>query len=259
MAGGRTIFIIRPSWWDFKAAYRAVENGECDCVILPIENSFNGDVGNVLDLAFFGSLFINGVYEAEIVQNLLGVKGASLQDIRKVVSHPQALAQCAPFIRMHGLSQQIAENTAIAAEEVAKKKDIHTAAIASEETAELYGLRILVRHINETALNTTRFAVLSRSPAVDNAKDKHSILLFTVRNEAGSLAEAINIIGEYGYNMRCLRSRPMKELLWQYYFYVELEGDLYTDDGKRMLGELTRCCDRLKVVGSFRYPATPGK
>ncbi len=86
---------------DFKAAYRAVEKGECDCVVLPIENSFNGDVGNVLDLAFFGTLHINGVYEAEVVQNFLGVKGASVSDIKKVISHPQALGQCATYIEKH--------------------------------------------------------------------------------------------------------------------------------------------------------------
>ena len=244
---------------DFAAAYDAVLSGDCDVAVLPIENSTAGEVGQVIDRLFSGSLAVNGVYDFSITHHLLAPEGATLADIKTVVSHPQALAQCASFIRMHGLREQIAENTAIAARDVAEAKDIHTAAIASEETAELYGLNVLVRHINETALNTTRFAVLSRSPAVDHAKDKHSILLFTVRNEAGSLAEAINIIGEYGYNMRCLRSRPMKELLWQYYFYVELEGDLYTDEGKKMLGELTRCCDRLKVVGSFRYPATPGK
>ena len=244
---------------DFAAAYDAVLSGDCDVAVLPIENSTAGEVGQVIDRLFSGSLAVNGVYDFSITHHLLAPEGATLADIKTVVSHPQALAQCASFIRMHGLREQIAENTAIAARDVAEAKDIHTAAIASEETAELYGLNVLVRHINETALNTTRFAVLSRSPAVDHAKDKHSILLFTVRNEAGSLAEAINIIGEYGYNMRCLRSRPMKELLWQYYFYVELEGDLYTDEGKKMLGELTRCCDRLKVVGSFRYPATTGK
>lgn len=79
--------------------------------------------------------------------------------------------------------------------------------------------------------------------------------MFTVRNEAGSLAKAINIIGKHGFNMRCLRSRPMKELLWQYYFYVEAEGDLGGPNGKSMMEELTCCCDRLRMFGSFRYPA----
>ncbi len=244
---------------DFGSAYDAALSGECDVAVLPIENSTAGEVGQVIDRLFSGSLAVNGVYDFSVTHHLMAPKGATLADIREVVSHPQALAQCAAFIRIHGLKERTAENTAIAARAVAEAGDIRVAAIASEETAELYGLEVLARHINETGINTTRFAVLSRSPAKDSAKDKHSILLFTVRNEAGSLAEAINIIGEHGYNMRCLRSRPMKELLWQYYFYVELEGDLYTDDGKRMLGELTRCCDRLKVLGSFRYPAVTEK
>ena len=81
------------------------------------------------------------------------------------------------------------------------------------------------------------------------------MLMFTVRNEAGSLANAINIIGKHGYNMRCLRSRPMKELLWQYYFYVELEGNLETDGGKEMLSELSSCCDKLKILGTYKYPS----
>ena len=239
---------------DFASAYEAALSGDCDVAVLPIENSTAGEVGEVLDRLFSGSLAVNAVYDFSITHHLLAPKGATLADVREVVSHPQALAQCARFIRMHGYRERTAENTALAARAVAEANDPSIAAIASEETAELYGLEVLCRHVNETGMNTTRFAVLSRSPAQDTAKDKHSILLFTVRNEAGSLAEAINIIGEHGYNMRCLRSRPMKELLWQYYFYVELEGDLYTDDGKRMLGELTRCCDRLKVLGSFRFP-----
>ena len=242
---------------DFGSAYDAALSGECDVAVLPIENSTTGEVAQVVDRLFAGSLAVNAVYDFCITHHLLAPKGAKLADIREVVSHPQALAQCAPFIRAHGLHERVAENTALAARAVAEAGEGHVAAIASEETAELYGLDILARHINETGLNTTRFAVLSRAAAKDAAKDKHSILLFTVRNEPGSLAEAINIIGEHGYNMRCLRSRPMKELLWQYYFYVELEGDLYSEGGKQMLGELTRCCDRLKVLGSFRYPATP--
>ena len=84
---------------------------------------------------------------------------------------------------------------------------------------------------------------------------KHSILMFTVRHEAGFLAQAIHIIGKYGYNMRCLRSRPMKSLLWQYYFYVELEGDLESENGKKMLEDLGVLCERMKMLGTFRYPA----
>ena len=143
----------------------------------------------------------------------------------------------------------------MAAKQVAEKGDPAVAAIASVETAGLYGLKVLEHNINETDVNTTRFAVLSRSTSQEDYAGKHSILLFTVRNEAGFLAKAIQIIGQYGYNMRCLRSRPMKSLLWQYYFYVEVEGDLFSENGKKMLGALGVYCERMKVLGSFRYPA----
>ena len=79
----------------------------------------------------------------------------------------------------------------------------------------------------------------------------HSVLMFTVRNEAGALAKAIEIIGKHRFNMRTLRSRPMKELLWQYYFYVEAEGNINTDDGRQMMSELSEYCDRLKAVGTY--------
>ncbi len=236
---------------DFKAAYRAVENGECDCVILPIENSFNGDVGNVLDLAFFGSLFINGVYEAEIVQNLLGVKGASLQDIRKVVSHPQALGQCAEYLGRHNLETENAVNTAVAAKAIAEAGDKTAAAIGSAEAAELFGLQVLAEKINDSGTNTTRFAVFSRSERNATPLDDRFIMLFTVKNTAGSLGEAISVIGQHGFNLKALKSRPTKDLVWDYFFYVEGEGNIHSDEGQAMLAQLEACCSNLKIAGSF--------
>lgn len=241
---------------DFRSAYYAVVEGECDCAVLPIENSTAGEVGQVVDMMFSGPLFVSGVYDLFIYQHLMSIPGAVLSDIREVISHPQALAQCAPYIKKHGFTQTQFENTAMAAKFVKEKNDPHIAAIASAETAELYGLEILDRNINERSINMTRFAVLTRAAVTESSSpDKHSILMFTVGNEAGALAKAVGIIGKYGFNMRCLRSRPMKELLWQYYFYVEAEGDLGSEKGKHMMEELKGCCDRLKMFGSFRYPA----
>ena len=105
---------------DFKSAYRAVEKGECDCVILPIENSFNGDVGQVMDLAFFGPLYINGVYDISVIHNLLANKGAEIAGIKEVISHPQALGQCNEYIKKHGFKMVEAVNTAVAAKEAAE-------------------------------------------------------------------------------------------------------------------------------------------
>ena len=236
---------------DFAAAYNAVVNGECDCAVLPIENSFNGDVGKVMDLSFFGTLFVNGIYEAEIVQNLLGVKGWKIEDIKTVISHSQALGQCASYIEKHGFEVKEAVNTAVAAKTVAEGGDKTVAAIASAEAAEKFGLKILESHINESNQNSTRFAVFSRSEKAKLPTDNHFIMLFTVNNAAGSLGRAVSVIGEHGFNLKALKSRPTKELVWDYYFYAEGEGNIGSEQGKKMLAELSKCCSNLKILGSF--------
>ena len=138
---------------------------------------------------------------------------------------------------------------------MAEGGDKSIAAIASTETAKLYGLEVLEHKINESSTNTTRFAVFSRVESSVSAgeQDRQFVLVFTVRNEAGALAEAINIIGRFGFNMRTLRSRPMKELLWQYYFYVEADGNIGSAAGKLMIKELGKYCDHLRVIGNFPH------
>ena len=240
----------RISYRDFASAYDAVVRGESDFAVLPIENSYAGEVGQTIDLLFTGALYVNGIYELKICQNLLGVPGSTIADIRRVTSHPQALSQCHDYIALHGFTTEEASNTAIAAKTVAASGDKTLGAIASVETASLYGLQVLDTNIHKSAENTTRFAVLSKvrasTPAYTN-----SVLMFSVKNEAGTLANAIGIIGKYGYNMTALRSRPLKDHSWQYYFYIELDGSTDTDDGKRMMQELGAVCDKLKLAGTF--------
>ena len=229
------------SYPSFESAYEAVEKGECDVAVLPIENSFAGEVGQVLDLMFSGDLYVNGVYDLSINQNLLGM---------------QAISQCRSYIRKHGFDAVSMANTALAAQKVAQDGDCSAAAIASEETADLYGLQILDHDINESKVNTTRFAVFSRvETKMAIRKDAGAfLLLFTVKDEAGGLAKAVNVISAYNFNMRVLRSRPMKDLPWHYYFYAEVEGDDSSENGKRMISALRGTCPGLKVVG--RYTAT---
>lgn len=235
---------------DFKAAYDSVVSGENDVAVLPIENSYAGEVGQTIDLIFSGTLFINGIYELEIRQNLLGVPGATVEDVKKVISHPQALSQCHDYIELRKLETEEANNTAFAAKSVAEANDKSLGAIASVETAEIYGLKVLATNINKSGENTTRFAVLSRVQA-NTTSLSNSVLMFTVKHEAGSLAKAISIIGKYGYNMTALRSRPLKKHSWQYYFYIEIDGSTDTVEGKQMLAELSEVCDKLKVAGTF--------
>lgn len=236
---------------DFKAAYEAVERGECECAVLPLENSIGGDVTQVLDLAYGGSLFVTGVYELEIEQNLLGIPGATLNDIRMVVSHPQALSQCAPYLRQNGWKTEEAVNTAAAAKAVADTGDMSIAAIGTREAAERYGLAVLASNIGSDNANTTRFAVFSRVMRQAQPSDGRFLLLFTVRHQAGALGRAIDAIGETGFNLRALKSRPTKKSNWSYYFFAEGEGNLFDDNGKQMLADLKNACESVRVLGSY--------
>ena len=247
----------RVSFENFKAAYEAVESGDCDCAVLPLENSYAGEIGQVIDMLFSGPLYVSGVYDLPVIHDLVALPDTTRDKIRTVVSHPQALSQCANYISRHGFVTRDYENTAMAASLVAESGDPTMAAICSEECAALFGLQVLERHINESRSNTTRFGVFTRTRRQPSASEKEIpenrfILMFTVRHEAGSLAQAINIIGRHGFNMTSLRSRPMKELLWNYYFYVECEGTLNEADGQAVLEELSCCCDRLKLAGAYQ-------
>ena len=237
----------------FEEAYEAVVRGDCELAVLPRENSYNGEVGQVTDMMFSGSLFLSDVLELAVTQDLLALPGTKLGDIKEVISHPQALGQCAEFIKEHGMLASEYSNTALAAKYVSESKNKSIAAIASAEAAEIFGLEVIERNINSARNKTTRFAVFTRiePKRSEDAKAVHSVITFTVRNEAGALAKAIEVIGKHGFNMNALRSRPMKDLLWQYYFYVEAEGNPYTDNGRDMMNELGRYCDKLRTVGTF--------
>ncbi|MCR5614056.1 prephenate dehydratase [Treponema sp.] len=232
------------SYPSFAKAYESVEKNECDYAVLPLENSFAGDVNQVFDLMFRGRLHIIRMFKQRIDQTLLGVKGAQLSDIKTVVSHQQAIDQCMGFIQEHGLKAEYASNTAVAAEMVSKKGDKSLASIGSEEAAALYGLDVIQKNINENDQNTTRFAVFSnhRPAFVNKAKDCTFIVLFTIKDAPGALAKAIKVFGDSGYNLKSLKSHPVKDVPWQYYFYTEVQGSLMTDQGIALLEKLAQEC-----------------
>lgn len=236
---------------DFAAAYAAVEAGECECAVLPLENSIGGDVAQVMDLAYAGSLYVTGVYELEIEQNLLGVPGATTVDVREVVSHPQALAQCEPYLQKNGWTLREAVNTAAAARAVAEAGDRSVAAIGTREAAEMYGLDVIAANIGADQTNTTRFAVFSRVPRQPQPDDGRFLLFFTVRHQAGALGRAIDAIGKTGFNLRALKSRPTKRSNWSYYFFAEGEGNLSDENGQNMLSELAQACENVRVLGTY--------
>ena len=236
---------------DFATAYRSVESGACHCAVLPIENSYAGDVGQVMDLAWRGSLTISGIYDLPLSQCLLAKPGVTLAEVREVVSHPQALAQCQPYLRRQGWIQTTAVNTAVAARTVAAGERREVAVIAARETADLYDLQVLENDINEQKSNTTRFAVFSPAACEIKPSDNHFVLLFSCKNQPGALGDAISVISRHDYNLKCLKSHPTGVENWAYYFYAEGEGNLGTEAGQTMRRELERVCNSVRVLGSF--------
>ena len=235
------------STWD--EVFEAVASGEAAHGVVPFENSHAGDVSAVLDLCYnHPELWVVDVYDLPISQNLLVLPGTQLSQLRTVYSHQQAIAQSETFLKQFRLPATAMANTAMAAKFVAESKDATKAAIASAETAALYGLEILVPNINTDGDNTTRFIVLSREkPTVGNRFS----LLFTVDNKPGKLAEVIQVIGASGFNMESIKSRPMPHVPFEYYFYVELVGDAAAGETAALLRELDRTCRTVRLLGVY--------
>lgn len=229
--------------------FEAVTSGRTAYGVLPFENSNAGDVSSVLDLCYkYRDVNVVQMYDLPVCQNLLVIPGTTLKDIKLVISHPQAISQSDQFLRANNLPAKAYPNTAIAAKTVAEQGDKTVAAIASAETAELYGLDVLVKKINTDGDNTTRFIVISKEkPSSGNRFS----LLFTVDNKPGALSEVINIIGEGGFNMESIKSRPHPGEKFQYYFYVEVAGNPYSKQGMQLMATLQSTCKTVRLMGVF--------
>lgn len=236
----------------FADAYKSVEGGKTMACVLPIENSYAGSVEDVIDLIYNGSLYINYVYELKIWQNLIGIKGAKIGDIKTVISHPQALSQCREFIEEHNLKTESCVNTAIAAMHVKELNDKSVACIASTEVKNLYDLDVIEKNINTSYYNNTRFACLSRTNNVNETNDAFALMFTVDEHKAGTLVEVLNIIYEHNINMTSLKSRPLRQGKFTYYFFVEAEGSSNNDNFKEMYDELKKVCLQVKLVGSYR-------
>ena len=234
----------------FAEAYEMTESGKTEHTVLPIENSYAGEVATVTDLLYRGTLFVQDVYDMKVVQNLVGIEGATLSEIKTVTSHPQALSQCVEYIAKRHFAELPSENTAFAAKFVAEKGDPTLAAIASKECADIYGLDIIEADIATGEENATRFAVLGDYPAPPR-KGENCILMFAVNDRSGALVAALQVLAARGHNLKVLRSRPLKEKPWQYYFYIEAEGALRGAAKDSLIAEMEKSCSMIKEVGHY--------
>lgn len=220
--------------------------------IVPIENAMEGTVNLTIDMLVH-DVELNIVGEVVIPINhcLMARKGIAIEDLTKVLSHPQALAQCRKFLDQHlsSVKRETSESTAAAAVSV-KESGKPWAAIANYRAAHIYGLKILKEGIQDHDGNSTRFVVLSHEEAGITGADKTTVA-FTADHRPGGLLDALKIFADRDINLTKIESRPMRTLLGQYLFLVDLEGHKDEDRIKNALDLLYRECRFFKILGSY--------
>ncbi len=229
--------------------FEQVERGEAQHGVVPVENSMEGAVTHTLDELMASPLKICGEVYLSISQNLLS-REETLDSIKKVCSHPMALAQAAAWLR-HELPRAVleeVESTAEAARRAAEEPGV--GAIGSVLAAEVYGLKVLARNIQDTRTNATRFIVLGRSWAEPTGKDKTSVV-FSVKDRPGILRDALSAFAEEGINLTRIESRPSRRRMWTYVFFADLQGHPEEERVKRALEALEEHCPYVSLLGAY--------
>lgn len=231
--------------------FTEVENGNADFGVVPVENSTEGAVNNTLDMFIASPLKICGEIELTIHQNLLSQAG-SLQQIERVYSHRQSLAQCRGWLRQN---LPKAEKIAVASNAEAAKRVQHApdaAAIASRDAADIYKLQVMHSNIEDRADNTTRFLVIGKHILKASGHDKTSLLMSN-QDQPGALYHLIQPLAESGITMTRIESRPSRQGKWDYVFFIDVEGHVEDDNLDSALKQLKPGTTLLKVLGSYPY------
>jgi chorismate mutase/prephenate dehydratase len=237
----------------FHAAAQAVREGTADVALLPIENSTAGSINETYDQLAEGGLTITAEEVSRIEHCLVGLPGVRVEDLRIVMSHPQALRQCEDFFRTAPWLKPREEfDTAGSARKVREMGDRTVAAIASEAAGRMFGLEVLRRDIQSQAANSTRFVELSPHPAAcpPGVPVKTSLLL-VLAHQPGALAELLGLLSRRGINMTKIESRPIPSTPWQYRFYLDLEGHAAVDPIRSALAEAEAHTRELRVLGTY--------
>lgn len=253
--GPRGIEVASVGYESFQQMLEAVKSGAADYGMLPIENTTAGSINEAYDLLARMNLTLVGEEVLEVQHCLVALENVPLPHIRRVFSHPQALAQCSNFLSsLHHCTIESFVDTALAVKKIHSERDISQAAVASQEAAELYGLAVIRRDIANQKDNYTRFVVVAREAV---KYDLHiackTSLIFATRDEKGALLKCLNVLAGYGLNLTKLESRPRPNVPWEYLFYLDFEGNIADAEVQTALQELTSNTSYLKVLGS--YPA----
>ncbi len=236
---------------NFEGVFQAIEQGLCQYGILPIENSTAGSVKKVYDLMIQHNFSIVRTFRLKIDHCLLAKKGTQFSDIRQIVSHEQALSQCSEFLnRFPGVQTVAVENTAVAAEMVAKSDRTDIAALSSRTCAELYGLESLASSVQDKGNNRTRFICISKKLEIYPGSDKTSIMM-VLSHKPGALYKVLARLYVLGINVTKLESRPIPDRDFEFMFYFDLETSIYSEEFVQLMCELDELCEEFKYLGSY--------
>jgi prephenate dehydratase len=235
----------------FDAVFEAVTGGVCESALIPIENSLAGSIHQNYDLLLRHNLFITGEYLLSIQHCLIALFGVQKSDIKKVISHPQALGQCANYLREHGLKSEAAYDTAGSVKMLKGMGTRDTAAIASNRAAKLYGMQILEEGIEDNPENYTRFIAIAQKPVRPNGESKTSIV-FTLNNQPGALFKALSVFALRDIDLSKIESRPLAGKPWEYLFYIDFIGDEKEAHVAKALDHLGEYAAMLRVLGSYK-------
>lgn len=236
----------------FEDVFISLKNDEIDYGILPFENSCTGAITSVYDLISKYGFYIVGEECIKINQNLVGVKDATVDDIKEVYSHPQGFEQSKNFLRNHEDFKLIYfYNTAISAKHVSKLNDKGKAAIASSRAAKIYNLDILAKNIHDNNNNHTKFVIISKN--LESSKESNKITVsFSLENRAGSLYNLLGHFVKNNLNMIKIESRPSNGELWEYVLYVDLEGNINDEKVKNAINLIKEETRYFKLLGCYK-------
>lgn len=236
----------------FESVFAAIENGFCDYGVLPLENSTAGSVNQVYDLMQHHNFKIVRSTRLKVDHNLLAKRGAKLEDIREIFSHPQAISQCSAFLEKLGKDVKVTpcENTAAAARAVAESDRRDVAAICSHNCMALYGLERLAADIQDRGDNYTRFICISKKLQIFPGADKTSLMV-SLPHRPGSLYQVLGRFYALGVNLIKLESRLIPGRDFEFMFYFDLETSVYSEEFIRMVDDLSTICEDFQYLGSY--------
>ena len=236
----------------FDAVFEAVNDELCDSALIPIENSLAGSIHQNYDLLLRNQLPIVGEYFLRVRHCLIVNPGAQKAEIKKAVSHPQALGQCAGYLRAHNIKPEIGLDTAGSVKLLKESGGRDKASIASRRAAELYGMEILEEGIEDDAENYTRFLVIKKEAGAEPAHDMaKTSIVFTLKNAPGTLFKALSVFALRDIDLTKIESRPLKGKSWEYLFYVDFIGAAHEQVCQRALNHLEEYAVMLRVLGSY--------